>query len=197
MSFKEETGKLASRMSSTSHGVRPPSRHLTPPKAVGLELPQYPFTPPENGKLGQTWSHGLQTSLDSQQSTKPTHTQLTVNSKASRPNSVNALENPQEQAGSRVRTSSERPKSRELKQHEEAGSQATNRKRPVTCKTYQIPLIVTVDNDTRPSVEITSFGKIINRRVCSASLARDRKIPLANRGTLKSSLDPEFLKMFE
>jgi hypothetical protein len=32
------------------HAFRPPSRHKTPPKAVGLDLPERPHTPPETQK---------------------------------------------------------------------------------------------------------------------------------------------------
>ena len=49
----EDFGSRAS-----TRDVRPPSRHLTPPKAVGLELPPKPMTPPESENLfDKTWSH--------------------------------------------------------------------------------------------------------------------------------------------
>ena len=41
---EEDLGSRAS-----ARDARPPSRHLTPPKAVGLELPPKPMTPPEDG----------------------------------------------------------------------------------------------------------------------------------------------------
>jgi hypothetical protein len=71
-----------------------------------------------------------------------------------------------------------------------------SKKRPGTCKIYQVPLIVTRDNEMKPDIEHTPFGKIINRRVCSANLTRG-KVGVAKKGTFKSSLDPEFLKLFE
>jgi hypothetical protein len=43
---------------------RPPSRHLAPPFALGLELPARPQTPPEVEDLfEQTWSHSLAENL--------------------------------------------------------------------------------------------------------------------------------------
>jgi hypothetical protein len=73
-----------------------------------------------------------------------------------------------------------------------------SRKRPDTCKTYQVPLIVTRDNQSKPDVEHTHFGKIINRRVCSANMTR-KKVTVGgvNKGVFKSSLDAEFLRLFE
>jgi hypothetical protein len=46
-------------MRSIGDEVRPPSRHKTPPKATGLELPPWPVTPPESDKLEMTWSHSM------------------------------------------------------------------------------------------------------------------------------------------
>mmetsp|Transcript_19545 Transcript_19545/g.35774 ORF Transcript_19545/g.35774 Transcript_19545/m.35774 type:complete len:277 (-) Transcript_19545:576-1406(-) len=199
MGFNDETGRIADRLVATSHGVRPPSRHLTPPKAVGLDLPSTPITPPnmpQDDMFEKTWSHGMSIRENVERVRRSQRNLSSRDSKGARPKSVKAWERPQEDSSARVKTSSVRPKSRESKQEPEI-IQQENRKRPVTCKAYQIPLIVTVDNDLNPSVEKTSFGKIINRRVCSASLAREKKVPLAKKGTFRSSLDPEFLKMFE
>ena len=44
-------------MPSNEEDSRPISRHKTPPKAVGLELPPWPVTPPDSNKLEMTWSH--------------------------------------------------------------------------------------------------------------------------------------------
>jgi hypothetical protein len=111
---------------------------------------------------------------------------------------VKAWDKPEEDKASRAQTSNERPKFYEAKQDEAVlVSKDRSNKRPGTCKAYHVPLIVTRDNDSMPDVEHTSFGKIINRRVCSANLARDKNKAGIKKGTFKSSLDPEFLKMFD
>jgi hypothetical protein len=109
---------------------------------------------------------------------------------------VKAWDKPEEDKASRAQTSSERPK--EAKQDDAVlVSKDWPNKRPGTCKAHHVPLIVTRDNDSMPDIEHTSFGKIINRRVCSANLARDKNKGGIKKGTFKSSLDPEFLKMFD
>lgn len=195
----EETCRIDARLISTSHGIRPPSRHLTPPKAVGLDLPPSPMTPPNitDNIFERTWSHGLQASTEIDNRSRRSQRNLsTMDGKDSRPKSVKAWVKAQdENPRARLKTSSVRPNSREEKLGEDQVSKI-EKKRPVTCKTQKIPLIVTVDNDSNPGVEKTHFGKIINRRVCSAGLAREPKKPL-KKGTFRSSLDTEFLMMFD
>lgn len=199
----EEVDRPGVRQISTSQGLRPPSRHKTPPKAVGLELPPMPLTPPNlpqmENKFEKTWSHSLHANEEADKSRRSQRNLHTRDNKASRPGTVKAAEKFEDEKSSRSQTS-ERPKTRGTVQPDTdfaVISPDRIRKRPVTCKVYQVPLIVTRDNENRPDVEHTPYGKIINRRVGSASLARDNAKTTVKRGTFKSSLDSEFLKLFE
>jgi len=199
----EDVERPGVRQISTSQGLRPPSRHKTPPKAVGLELPPMPLTPPNlpqmDNKFEKTWSHSLHAIEEVDKSRRSQRNLPTRDGKSGRPVTVKKSDKSEDDISSRAQTS-ERPKTRGNVQADfdfNMLSPERNRKRPVTCKIYQVPIIVTRDNESKPDVEHTPFGKIINRRVCSANLARDKAKTAIKKGSFKSSLDSEFLKLFE
>jgi hypothetical protein len=191
----EEVDRPSTHQVTTSQGLRPPSRHKTPPKAVGLELPPMPLSPPnlplKESKFEKTWSHGLHGTEEIDKSRRSQRNWQSRDSKASRHGTAKGWDNQGEEKQPRTQTS-ERPRTRGNMQADLDFVVVS----PGTCKIYQVPLIVTRDNEMKPDIEHTPFGKIINRRVCSANLTRG-KVGVAKKGTFKSSLDPEFLKLFE
>jgi hypothetical protein len=200
----EEIDRPSTHQVTTSKALRPPSRHKTPPKAVGLELPPMPLTPPnlplKDSKFEKTWSHGLHGTEEIDRSRRSQRNLQSQESKASRQGTTRDWDNQDEEKQQKTQTA-ERPRTRGNMQADldfVVVPPNKSNKRPGTCNIYQVPLIVTRDNEFKPDIEHTHFGKIINRRVCSANLTRGKvKVGVTKKGTFKSSLDPEFLKLFE
>jgi hypothetical protein len=88
---------------------RPPSRHKTPPNAVGLDLPPWPVTPPDSNILEMTWSHTNQEIDMNQRKTAVPKSRHNEPLKAYRPITVNAWEKDERSyVNSRVTTAKNR-----------------------------------------------------------------------------------------
>ena len=87
-----QTGKV--RPSSSPTCMRPPSRHKTPPKAVGLDLPDLPCTPPESPRVNNMFQPFIprpKTQADAMQNPPPTGS---ISKKTSRPSTSKAYNVP-------------------------------------------------------------------------------------------------------
>jgi len=75
-------------------GSRPPSRHKPSPKAVGLELPPRPITPPESGIesfFDKTWSFAFKRSEEETEEAKPDKSSTHIPRDNGRPKSQKKL----------------------------------------------------------------------------------------------------------
>jgi hypothetical protein len=140
------------RQPSTSQGIRQTSRHSEALKTRGLEL----FTPsslPHVDNHEKSWGSQLNASETTDKSRRGQFNQPDIDE---RPRTVKGTAKHSAQT---LIQAAERPRTRGNMQadHDFAVvSPDQTRKRPVTCKTYQVPLIVTRDNGTKPDVEHTT-----------------------------------------
>jgi len=108
-------------LKTSDSAFRPPSRHKPTPKAVGLELPPRPITPPESGFdsfFDKTWSFTMKHSEEEAEDQKPEKSTVHVPRDNGRPKSQKKLLGTLEQSNTRLAWEDRaKPRTSDLEKH--------------------------------------------------------------------------------